>query len=787
LIRIILQAFALIFLTLPLYSQNTVRLSGKVTDAATGESLMQAAVWVKPINKGAVTDFDGVFTIDLLPGNYEIEISFLGYESHKQTIELTKNLTINFRLNEKSVPVSGITVSAQKPDDNIRSNKSGTLQLSSKEISQLPNLMGEPDIINALRLTPGIQGVGEGNPGLYVRGGDAGQNLILLDNMPLYNPSHLLGFFPVFNSDIIDQVKVIKGSIPAQYGSKASSVIDIALKEGNNQRFSGSGSVGLLSADLSLESPINKGKGSLIVSGRRTYLELVKAAAEPFISNNDNVFSHTDYFFYDGSIKFTYKLSTNTRIALTAFYGNDSYALTDPDFNVSNNMQWSNKAAAVKISHVLSDNLRTNFSVGLTSYNFTIEAAFNDYGFNLFSGIEDYYANWDLNYQAGKNASFRLGAGYTRHLITPNKINVDVESVYYENTNQYHSNEWAAFAQTNYTFSDAFSVTTGLRYTLFQHVGPYTQYTRDAFGKLTDSIVYQSNQLVKTYHTLDANASVVYILNESASLKSSAAITHQFIHLASVGTVSLPTDVWLPSTQFIKPQQVLQFTSGYFRNFANHVFETSVELYYKKLNRQIDFLNGVIDNMDNTRIENNIVEGTGQAFGLEFFVKKQKGTTTGWISYTLSRTLRQFEGINNGNYFPAKYDRVHDVSLTLNHQLNERWNLSAAFIYATGNAMTLPAGRYLIQGNIANHYTAVNAFRMPAYHRLDVSANYQLKKSARWESWINFSVYNVYNRANPYYIYFRVKGDVDNYYLSVKPRKISLFPILPSITLNFKF
>ncbi len=786
-IRIIFQAFALIFLALPLYSQNTVRLSGKVTDATSGESLMQAAVWVKPDNKGTVTDFNGVFTLELLPGNYEIEISFLGYESHKQTIELTKNQTINFRLNEKSVAVSGITISAQKPDDNIRSNKSGTLQLSSKEIAQLPNLMGEPDIINALRLTPGIQGVGEGNPGLYVRGGDAGQNLILLDNMPLYNPSHLLGFFPVFNSDIIEQVKVIKGSIPAQYGSKASSVIDITLKEGNNQRLSGSGSVGLLSADLSLESPINKGKGSLMVSGRRTYLELTKWAAAPLISNNDNVFFRTDYFFYDGSIKFTYKLGTKTRIAITAFGGNDSYTFTDPEFNVSNQMQWSNKAAAAKLSHVLSDNLRTSFSFGLTTYSFKIKAGFNEYGFDLFSGIDDYYAHWDLSYKSGKNASLRLGAVYTRHLLTPNKINVDVETVNYKNINQYHSNEWAAFVQTDYKFSEGFSITTGLRYTLFQHVGPYTQYTRDAFGKLSDSTIYKHNEIVKTYHALDANASMVYILNESASLKSSAAITHQFIHLASVGTVSLPTDVWLPSTSFIKPQQVLQFTSGYFRNFSDHTFETSVELYYKKLNRQIDFLNGVLDNMDNTRIENNIVEGTGQAFGMELFIKKQKGTTTGWISYTLSRTLRQFEGINNGNYFPAKYDRVHDFSVTLNHQLNERWNLSASFLYATGNAMTLPAGRYLIQGNVANHYTAVNAFRMPAYHRLDMSANYQLKKSARWESWINFSVYNVYNRANPYYIYFRVKGDIDNYYLSVKPRQISLFPILPSVTWNFKF
>jgi hypothetical protein len=770
-----------------LAGQQKVAFTGVVVDAQTQQALVNATIFMQPGALGIISNLEGVFTVQLVPGSYTFEISYLGYEPLKQEVKITKSDHKTFKLSEKSVSVESVTVTGQKQDVNIQSNNSGVIRLSGKEISRLPNLMGEADIINAMRLTPGVQGVGEGNPGLYVRGGDAGQNLFLIDNMPLYNPSHLLGFFPVFSSEIVAGATIIKGAIPAQYGGKASSVIDIDLKEGNSQNFSASGSVGLLSADITLETPLFDQNASLLISGRGTYLGLFKAAVEPLFQSSDNIFFNTDYGFYDGSLKFNYRYSERTRLSFTAFANSDDYFFADSEFKVSNQMQWGNQAAQLNVNHLFGENLRAKLAVGTTRYNFNIDAGFDKYSVSLASAIEDWTQSLDFIFTPSGKSTWRFGQQYTRHLLIPSKINVDVENVYYENDNQYFSNEWASYIQGNFKLSEKFSLAGGIRQTLFQHLGPFTRYTRDVFGKLSDSTLYRAGEIIKSYYGLDPNISAVFVINSRSSIKSSVSRVHQYIHLASVGTVSLPTDVWLPSTYFIPPQVVTQFTTGYFRNFDDNVYETSAEGYFKYLGNQIDFLNGVLDNSDNTRIEDNIVLGNGLAFGIELFVKKKMGRTTGWVSYTLSRTLRKFDVFKEGAYFPAKYDRVHDFSFTLNHKLSERWDISASFIYATGNAMTLPAGRYLIQGNIANHYTDVNSFRMPAYHRLDISANYQLKKLGRFESWLNFSVYNVYNRANPYYIYFRVKGDVDAYYLSVHPREISLFPILPSITWNFKF
>lgn len=764
-----------------------ILLKGIVKDSTTNEKLIGATIYITPINKGLVTNKDGKFNISLPKSTYQLKVSFIGYKTIKKNISLTTNQTVVFHLAELSVSVDDVTVSATKDDDNIKSNRAGIVKLDSKDISLLPSLMGEPDIINAIRLTPGVQGGGEGNSGLYVRGGDAGQNLFLLDNMPLYNPSHLLGFFPVFNSDIVDGVQVFKGGIPAQYGGKASSVIDISMKEGSQNHFQASGSIGLLSADLTLKSPINNNKGSIIVSGRRTYLGVVKALSGPFIKPSNNFFNSTNYYFYDGSIKFRYNLGLKTRLYITAFGSQDIYDMTDNDYNVSNTMKWANLSGAIRLNHTFTDKLFLNLTSGKTLYQFDINAEFDKYDFNLYSGIDDWNNSIDFTWLRKKDSPIKFGLVYTKHLLTPNNIDVDVENIYYKNTSKYYSNEFAAYLNGDFKINSSFSVTAGLRQTLFQHIGPYTHYIRNETGQLSDSIVYSKNKIVKSFLTLDPNLSWIYILNGNSSLKGSISMTHQFIHLASVGSVSLPTDIWLPSTQFIEPQRVSQISTGYFRNFNSNTFETSVEIYYKYLENQIDFKNGILDNFDNTKIEDNIITGTGNAFGIEFYAKKKIGATTGWVSYTLSKTYRKFDDINDGNIFPAKYDRTHDLSITVSHKLTEKWNLSAVFVYATGNAMTLPTGRYIIQGRVANDYSKVNSFRMPAYHRLDISANYQLKKRGRLESWLNFSVYNIYNHSNPYYIYFQVKGDLDNYYLSVKPKQISLFPILPSITWSFKF
>lgn len=770
-----------------LHSQNSYLLTGKVLDAATREPLMNAAILVTPLQIGTISDASGKFELQLPKGQMELQVSFLGYKAVKENINLTKNLSITILLQPNVVEMEGVTISSEKPDQNVTSIQSGTVQLDAKEIAQLPTLMGEPDLINSFRTLPGVQGVGEGNPGLYVRGGDAGQNLMLLDQMPLYNPSHLLGFFPVFSTDIIQNAKLIKGAIPANYGGKTSSVMDISMKEGDFYRFSGNGSVGILSSDLTIETPTQKGKGSLVISGRRTYLEGIKSLSDLIISDSKNFFNQTNYYFYDASLKWVYVLTPKTRLTIATFGGQDKYSLTDGEFEVTNQMDWINWVGSVGIKHTFNENLTANFTSGFSQYQFGIDAGFEAYQFHLFSGVRDYYHRLDFTQKLNHGMLLKYGASFTRHQLTPSKVTGEVEEVSINNINRYYSNEGSIYFQGDAKASENLSLSAGIRPTYYQHVGPYSHYTRDASGLLTDSLTYAENELIEDFFSLDPNLSCVYLLNPQASVKASASLSHQFIHLASVGTVSLPTDIWMPSTQFIKPQKVGLATVGYFRNFLDNQFETSFELYYKYLDNQIDFLNGLLDNFDNTKIEQNIVHGVGQAFGAEIFIKKQYGPLTGWMSYTLSRTLRKFNNINDGYWYPAKYDRVHDFSITMNYQLNDRWNLSALWVYATGNAMTLPAGRYIIQGNVVNDYTDVNSFRMPAYHRLDLSATRQLKKKEHWESDLVLSVYNVYNRANPYFIYFRVKGDIDHYYLSVNPRQISLFPILPALTLNFKF
>jgi hypothetical protein len=768
-------------------AQNSVLFKGVVKDSATNETLAGATLFIKSIDRGQITNSNGKFSMSVPKGEYVVQVSFIGYQPMVKNVSLPIDKTVVFKLKALSVKVNDVTVTAKHNDDNVKKNIAGIVEVKSKDIDLLPTLMGKPDIINVMRLTPGVQGGGEGNPGLYVRGGDAGQNLFLLDNMPLYNPSHLLGFFPVFNIDIIDGAKIYKSGIPAQYGGKTSSVIALKMKSGVEDSTHVNGSIGLLSSDITLKTPINKNRGSIIVSGRRTYLGLAKIISEPFMKNRNDFFDNSSYYFYDGSVKFRYNITSKTRIYLTAFGSKDVYNMLDEEYNISNTMMWSNKSGAVRLNHVFSDKLYMNISTGKTIYDFDIDAGFDQYNLNLYSKIDDWNSALDFTFLRKKQHPLKFGIVYTKHILTPNKIDVEVNSVGYHNDNKYYSNEFAAYINGDFDITKNLKLVAGVRQTLFQHIGPYTHYYRGVKGELTDSLVYEKNEIVKNYYTISPNISYIYVLNSKSSIKGSVSIKHQFIHLASVGSVSFPTDIWLPSTQFIEPQRVSQISSGYFRNFRQNMFETSVEVYYKYLENQIDFKNGVFDNIDNTKIEKNLLKGTGNAYGIEFFVKKQLGTTTGWISYTLSKTNRQFDDINNGKVFPAKYDRTHDLSITINHKLSKRWVLSAVFVYATGNAMTLPEGRYIVQNTLMNDYVEVNSFRMPAYHRLDVSATYKFKKRGRFDSSINFSIYNVYNRNNVYYIYAQVESDLANYYLSIKPKQISLFPILPSITWSFRF
>jgi hypothetical protein len=456
-------------------------------------------------------------------------------------------------------------------------------------------------------------------------------------------------------------------------------------------------------------------------------------------------------------------------------------------YQLSTRMKWGNRLGSLRWNHIFNHAFSANQTIGYTGYDFYLDASFNKYGFHLSSKIDDWYYKMDFLLLKFLDHRLQYGLNYTYHRFSPNNMHASLNQVSYTNAPIYYSHETSAYINDQWTLSPRLTFNAGLRFTNYMQTGPYTQYALDENGFVEDSLVYKKNTIIKTYNRPEPRLSAVYQVNEISSVKASYSINQQFIHLASVGSVSIPTDFWIPSTKNILPQWVTQYTLGYFRNFAGNQYETSVEGYFKQMNDQFEFRNGLFSKTNRNAIEENIVRGKGYAFGMEFFVKRNLGKTTGWISYTISRTFRQFDEINSGKLYPAKYDRIHDLSITLMHQMNDKWSFSAVFIFSTGNAMTLPAGRYIVQGNLVNDYGKVNSFRMPAYHRLDISVNYLLYKKERMESNLNFSVYNVYNRANPYYIYFEAQGNLDSYELSVKPKQISLFPILPSLSWNLRF
>lgn len=784
-----MKTFKILFLLCIISIQANAQkalVTGKIIDENTGETLIGASIAIESLNIGTITNENGEFELKVPVGTYKISVSYLGYDIKNQEIEINKKTNLDFKFKKSDISIDEVEISAKKDDENITSDKVGAVTINAKEINKLPSMFGEPDVIKAVKLTPGIQAGGEGDVGLYVRGGDAGQNLILFGDMPLYNPSHLLGLYSVFNTDAIDKVTVFKGAIPAYYGGKGASVIDIGMKNGSTDSFKGSGSVGILSSDLTLESPINNGKGSIIISGRQAYLNAIEYLVAPINNRASNFFETTNYTFTDLSAKVHYRLSKKDRVTISAYHGKDSYSLNDSTSNLQNGIDWGNTAANIQYNRVITPNIFVNVSAGLTNYKFDLNARFLDYNLSLKSNIQDYYGKIDFTHIFQTKGGLKYGLHYADHELIPNSLDANLEDISYENKTKYKTREISPYINGNYNLTDKLKLTSGIRYTLYQHTGPFTKYLDTNSLIEGDSIVYNKKEIVKSYHTIDPNISAVYLINKSSSVKGSVGITHQFIHLASVGSVSLPTDLWIPSTDFIKPQQVGIASIGYFRNFLNNEYETSIEAYYKNMQNQIEFLNGLIDNFDNSQFESNLLFGEGKAYGLEFMAKKTAGKLTGWVSYAISRTYRKFDEIGK-DFFPAKYDRIHDLSATASYQLSKQWDVSATFIYATGNAMTLPTGRYIISGNLVNEYTSVNAFRMPAYHRLDLSANYHFKKRGRFESSLNFSIYNAYNRSNPYYVYFEVEGSIRQYQLSVKPKEISLFPILPSVTWNFKF
>lgn len=774
----------LFFAIVQLNAQEKFTLSGYIKDSLSGETLIGANLSIKSAGKSVSTNGYGFFSITLPKGTYQLNGTFIGYQSKEITIDVNQNQTFNLLLIPNSSVISSVTVTSRKRDNNVKTAQMGKVELNVNTAKALPAFLGEVDILKTLQLMPGIRNAGEGNAGFYVRGGGPDQNLILLDDAVVYNTGHLFGFFSVFNADAIKNVSLIKGGMPAQYGGRLSSVVDIAMKEGNVNKTQIDAGIGLIASRFSIQAPLFKKKGSFIISARRTYVD---ALVKPLIKKTSDFYG-SGYYFYDLNAKMNYQFSEKDHLYLSGYFGRDKFTFNNAARSFKTLIDWGNSTATLRWNHVFNKKLFMNTTAVYNDYNFGLNGTQNNFKINLSSGIRDLTLKSDVDFYQSPEHKLKFGAQYTFHTFLPNILSGNQDSVVFQpdNGTKKYANEYALYLQDDWEINSKFKLNLGLRYSLFQQVGKYTYYQRDANGNKTDSIQYANGSLVKGYGGLEPRATLRYSINETSSIKAAITRNLQYIHLVTNAGSTLPTDLWVPSTLRVKPQISWQYAVGYFKNFNNGMFETSLEAYYKTMNNQIEYKEGYTPSLKDP--EEDFVFGKGWSYGTELFINKVKGRFTGWVGYTLSWTWRQFNDLNSGNKFPSKYDRRHDISVVGNYEINKKWRVSTVFVYGTGSAISVPERFYFISGVLSQQFSGINSYRMNPYHRLDLAATYtpMPKKKRKYTSnWV-FSIYNAYSRLNPYFIYFDSEGSAAAGNLKVSAKQVSLFPIIPSITWNIK-
>ena len=783
-----IKLFLLLLIMVPFFvkAQNRFTISGFIKDSLNGETLIGASIAVQGKTKGISSNQYGFYSITLEKGEYIFISSYIGYQPKILQIKLDGNKQLNFNLLPKISLSQEVIVTSKKRDANVKNAQMGKFTLPIEQIKSIPAFLGEVDLLKTIQLLPGIRNAGEGSAGLYVRGGGPDQNLILLDDAPVYNTGHLFGFFSIFNSDAIKNVTLIKGGMPAQYGGRLSSVLDISMKEGNNQKYQIEGGIGLIASRLSIQGPIKKDKASFIVSARRTYID---ALTKPFIKPGSQFYG-SGYYFYDLNAKVNYKFSEKDRLYLSGYFGRDVFDFANGKQSLKVNIPWGNATGTLRWNHVFNKKLFGNTTAVYNDYNFTFKAAQNNFEIQLASGIRDVSIKQDFDLYPFTGHKIKFGGIFTYHKFTPSVVSGKQDSVVFNpnNAQTKFANEAAVYLQDDWEISDKIKINAGLRYSWFQQIGAYKIYTTDANGNRTDSTVFKRGEAVQTYGGLEPRLTLRYALNDETSLKASVTRNLQYIHLVSNAGTTLPTDIWVPSTYKVKPQISFLYAAGLFKNFKDNTYETSVEVYYKQMQNQIEYQEGYTPNsLDDT--ENSFAFGKGWSYGTEFFINKARGKLTGWVGYTLSWTWRKFAALNFGEKYPAKYDRRNDLSVVGIYELNKKWKLSATFVYGSGNATTLPQRFYIVNGILTQEYSRINEYRLPAYHRLDLSAILTPKKNEKrkWKSEWVFSVYNTYSRQNPYFVYFDQNGSALNGTLTIQAKQVSLFPIIPAITWNFKF
>ncbi|AMR25530.1 collagen-binding protein (plasmid) [Hymenobacter psoromatis] len=759
-------------------AQTRVTLSGTVQDAQTGESLSGATIRLVELpGTGTAANAYGFFSLSAPAGTYTVEASFVGYAPQQRKLTATISQRVDFKLAPGGSELSEVVVTARSAEAAISKAQMGVEIIDLKQIAKVPVLFGEKDVLKSLTLLPGIKSAGEGSSGFSVRGGAYDQNLILLDEAPVYNASHLLGFFSTFNSDAIKDLTVYKGGMPAQYGGRLSSVVDIKMKEGNNQQLHGSGGIGLIASRLALEGPIVKNKGSFLLTGRRTYADLFLQ-----LSSNETT-KKAQLYFYDFNAKANYTLNERNRLYFSGYLGKDLLGLAG-----TYGQNYGNQTATLRWNHLFSDRVFSNTSLIYSKYDYQVTLTSNSQDYGIDSKIQDYNLKQDFEFTLGPTQKLRFGGQAIYHTITPGHLTAATDAaVNATPTKPNYSLESAAYVSHEWQAAPRLNFTTGLRLSVFSLLGTGTYSTYDAAGNTLVSTDYtKKNEVLKTYVNLEPRFAGSYQLNEASTVKAGYARNVQNLHLLSNTNAASPTDLYVPTTFNVKPELADQFSVGYYRSLgAKKAYSLVVESYYKTMSHQIDYRNGT-ELRGNFDVESSLLYGKGRAYGVEFLLRKDAGRLTGWLGYTLSKTERQFTDVNAGSWYPARQDRPHDLSLVVLYQRNPQWNFSGTFLASTGSAATFPVGKYDVAGQAISYYGLRNADRLPNYYRLDLGATYEKpgQEHHRIRSSWTFSIYNVLGRENTYSLRFRQDP---NDATRTEAIQTSLFRQIPSVTYNFNF
>ncbi len=752
--------------------QNRYTISGHIKSKTNGESIIGASIKVLNSNYGSTSNEYGFYSISLIPNTYQIVYSAIGKTPDTLRITLASNIEKNVSLIDAIDELLSVTVKSSKSlGRSVNGSQMGIEKLSVQEAKNIPVIFGEKDLLKTIQLMPGIKAAGDGNSGLFVRGGTTDQNQIILDEANIYNAAHLFGFFSTFNSDAIKDIAVYKGGMPAQYGGRLSSVLDVRMNEGNNQNTAVNGSLGLISAKLNVEGPIQKNKSSFLITGRRTYADVFLKLDE---ENKNN-----QLYFYDLNAKLNYELGKKDKIYLSGYFGKDVLGLNN-QFTTN----WGNGTGTLRWNHIFNSRLFLNTSVIFSNYNYEFKVKNGTNDIRIFSQIRDWNLKQDYQYTINNNHNLRFGWSSIYHIIRPGEITGNATSSINDKIqDKRYSFENAVYASHVIKPNNKLNITLGARLSAFNVMGGSNFFNIDEKGTIIDTFTYGKGEVVKTYYNLEPRLSMGYMLTTNASVKAAYVRNAQYMHQITNSNGSNPLDKWASTSNIIKPQISDQFSLGYYLNLLQNTYEFTTEAYYKEMNNVLDYRNGA-DLFLNETVEAQLLFGKGRAYGIEFMLKKKTGKLTGWISYTLSKSERKINGINNNKWYNATQDRTHDIAIVGIYQLSKKWTLSGNFIFYTGSAVTFPTGKYQVNGQTAYYYNSRNADRMPSYHRLDFGATLQLKKTKKWSKELVLGLYNAYGRENAFTINFRDNKENPNLTEIVQT---SLFRWVPSISYNFKF